>query len=133
MPALNTMTSDLTFSSSGTGTRRFVISGCQTFDGLHGAFVDRIKEAYGKRLSRRMPRITSVNTLSGDRRFNVVDPGGNWLYIGQPLTALEIKRADQQSGNTRLAKAVKNARTFAYSKGDVQGAAKIIDVALTKN
>lgn len=102
-------------------------------DGLHRAFVDGIKETYGKRLSKGTPRITSVNTLSGDRRFNVVDPGGNWLYIGQPLTALEIKQADQQSGDTRLAKAVMNARAFTYSKGDAQGAAKILDVALTKN
>jgi hypothetical protein len=97
-------------------------------DALHKAFVSGVKNIYGKMLSKGTPRITSVNNLSSDRRFNVIDPGGNWLYIGQPL-----KVEAKEKKNTGLAKAVENARTFAYSKQDVAGAAKILELALTKN
>jgi hypothetical protein len=97
-------------------------------DALHQTFVAGIKKIYGKMLSKGTPRITSVNNLSSDRRFNVIDPGGNWLYIGQPLAA-----KTKEKKNTRLAKAVENARTFAYSKQDATGAAKILETALAKN
>lgn len=108
----------------------FVYISVKDVDTLHQAFVTGIKQTYGKMLSKGTPRITSVNNLSQDRRFNVIDPGENWLYIGQPLTA-EIK--ERKKDNTRLMKAVENARTFAYSKQDAAGAAKILETAFSKN
>lgn len=108
----------------------FVYISVTDVDKLHKAFVSGIKQTYGKMLSKGTPRITSVNNLSSDRRFNVIDPGENWLYIGQPLSA-EIKESKEK--DTRLTKAVRNARTFAYSKQDAAGAAKILELALAKN
>jgi hypothetical protein len=108
----------------------FVYISVKDVDALHKAFVSGIKQTYGKMLSKGTPRITSVNNLSQDRRFNVIDPGDNWLYIGQPLSP-DIKESKKK--DTRLAKAVENARTFAYSKQDANGAAKILEVTLAKN
>jgi hypothetical protein len=39
-------------------------------DALHKAFATGIKNTYGEMLSKGTPRITSVNNLSSDRRFN---------------------------------------------------------------
>jgi hypothetical protein len=108
----------------------FVYISVTDVDTLHQTFVANIKQTYGKMLSKGTPRITTVNNLSSDRRFNVIDPGGNWLYIGQPLRA---GTQEKKKKNTRLAKAVENARTFVYSKQDAAGAAKILEVSLAKN
>lgn len=108
----------------------FVYISVPDVDAVHEAFVRGTKQAYGRRLAKGTPRITSVNTLSSDRRFNVVDPGGNWLYIGQPL----LKESGAgEAGETRLTRAVNNARTFAYSQQEPASAAKILEVAFSKN
>lgn len=108
----------------------FVYISVKNVDERYKIFASGLKQTYGKVLSKGTPRITTVNNLSSDRRFNVIDPGGNWLYIGQPLPA---GTQEKKKKNTRLAKVVENARTFAYSKQDAVGAAKILEVALAKN
>lgn len=61
-------------------------------DALHAGFEAGLLAAYGRPPRRGIPRMGSVNTLSLDRRFTVVDPGGNHLLVGQPRATLSAKR-----------------------------------------
>jgi ABC-type amino acid transport substrate-binding protein len=108
----------------------FVYISVKDVDALHKTFVTGIKQTYGKMLSKGTPRITSVNNLSQDRRFNVIDPSENWLYIGQPLTP---ENTETKTKDTRLTKALEMARTLAYSRSDAEAAAKVLETALAKN
>jgi hypothetical protein len=104
-------------------------------DEVYQAFASGLKAKYGKILSKGNSRITKVNTLKEDRRFNVIDPSGNWLYIGQPLEQSGLKNiADfQQHDDSHLAKVLETAYLLAYSKADAPAAAKVLDVAFAKN
>lgn len=100
-------------------------------DELHRMFVSGIKATYGRRFRMGIPRIGSVNSFKQDRRFNLLDPSGNRLIVVQPFETAE--HLELQQTETKLEKALANARKFAYSRDDPRGAAKILDVALAKN
>jgi catechol 2,3-dioxygenase-like lactoylglutathione lyase family enzyme len=104
-------------------------------DEVYQAFAAGVKTKYGKILSKGNSRITKVNNLKEDRRFNVIDPSGNWLYIGQPLekSGLKILNELQQNDDSHLAKVLETAYLLAYSKADPPAAAKVLDVAFAKN
>lgn len=49
-------------------------------DALHKQFSDGLRARYGKIPVAGIPRMNKPNNnADGDRRFNVVDPGGNWI------------------------------------------------------
>ncbi len=100
--------------------------------GLHRAFADGMRSAYGKVLVSGTPRMTRPRArknndgLSG---FSLIDPGGNWIRITQnPATT----PAPTTTPTTRLATALANAVVLADSKGDIQQAARILDSALAR-
>ncbi|ANE43070.1 hypothetical protein SU48_04025 [Deinococcus puniceus] len=103
-------------------------------DELNKLFSSRIKAAFGKQLRSGVPRMNGVNDVkSGDRRFNMVDPAGNYLIFVQiaEKTAKPTK-VESSSPLTPLARAVKAARLFAYSRDDPKLAAEHLDRALEK-
>jgi hypothetical protein len=52
---------------------------------LYEEFAASLKKTYGKVPVSGIPRMTRLNTrnVEGEFRFNVVDPGGNWIRFGQ--------------------------------------------------
>ena len=64
------------------------------------------------------------------RRFSVVDPGGNWIRIFHNTDAADDS-ADEPA--SQLAKAMRNAVVLGDSKGDTRQAARILDGALTRH
>jgi hypothetical protein len=99
-------------------------------DALYNAFQAGIRARYGKLLKRGIPRVTSVNTLTTDRRFSVIDLGGNYLYIGQPLDTL---KPSESVLDTQLAKVIMGVKLLAYRKGAPDEAAQHLDAALVKH
>jgi catechol 2,3-dioxygenase-like lactoylglutathione lyase family enzyme len=96
-------------------------------DALYDAFRTGLREALGRVPTRGIPRIGALRDMSyGVRQFVVVDPGGNYIRIGQPIA--------EQPGPTvetagRLERALIAAITLADSKGDDQAAARVLDSA----
>ena len=96
-------------------------------DGLHEAFTSGIRAAVGRVPTRGVPRIGPVRNMSyGVRQFIVVDPGGNYIRIGQPIEAQPLPTAKTTG---RLERAVIAAVTLADSRSDDAGAAKVLDNA----
>ena len=90
---------------------------------VHG----RARAATGRVPSRGVPRIGPVRDMSyGVRQFIVVDPGGNYIRIGQPIEAQPPPTAQSAS---RLERALVAAVTLADSRSDDAGAAKVLDSA----
>ena len=64
-------------------------------DSLHAAFTDQLRAALGRVPSRGIPRIGALREMPyGVRQFIVVDPGGNYIRIGQPTSVLPKPRAE---------------------------------------
>jgi catechol 2,3-dioxygenase-like lactoylglutathione lyase family enzyme len=103
-------------------------------DVLHQAFAAGLRQHYGKIPVAGIPRITKPNNnnSAGDRRFNVIDPGGNWIRFGQKADILESDEnvALQKAESTKLSRALRAADLLATSKGDAIAAAKLLDKAL---
>src|SRR5690606_21174757 len=77
---------------------------------LHQIFKTHLKAQYGKVAVTGIPRLTrpSNNNASGDYRFNVVDPGGNWIRF---IERDSHKKADEatKTAATKLSRAIKAA------------------------
>jgi hypothetical protein len=100
---------------------------------LYQAFVDGLRQAYGRLPSAGIPRVIPLKNKSGRREFIVVDPGGNWIRIGQPNAASADDDTALPKGATgKLARATHGATLLADYKGDYQAAATMIDVALAQ-
>lgn len=56
-------------------------------DSVSQAFEQGLKKQTGKVPRSGVPRISKVRDLSSDRRFTLVDTGGNTFYIGTPVNA----------------------------------------------
>ena len=96
-------------------------------DRLYEAFTSGIRSAMGRVPTRGVPRIGPVRNMSyGVRQFIVVDPGGNYIRIGQPIEAQSLPTA-QTAG--RLERALVAAVTLADSRSDDAGAARVLDSA----
>ena len=104
-------------------------------DAVYRDIADSLKRAYGKLPTKGIPRITKPNTLTSDRRFNIVDPGGNWLMIGQKLDATSERREREAAAepDSKLARAYGMAYSLAYAKNDFAAAAKVLDAALARD
>jgi catechol 2,3-dioxygenase-like lactoylglutathione lyase family enzyme len=100
----------------------------QDVDTLHRRFVTGMKQRYGKRLRSGYPRLGNVNTLSKDRRFNLLDPDGNRLIVIQTLTP--ATKPPKPKFTTPLARAITGARLDAYSRDEPRIAAEHLDEAL---
>ena len=98
-------------------------------DGLYESFTTGARGALGRVPTRGIPRIGPVRNMSyGVRQFIVVDPGGNYVRIGQPMETPPPPTA-QTAG--RLERALAAAVTLADSRSDDVGAAKVLDSAFT--
>lgn len=102
-------------------------------DELYQAFASGLRQHYGRLPSAGIPRLTRLKDKSGGiRGFNVIDPGGNWIRIGQKIEATDTEKepAQPKSTSTRLSRAILAADLLADSKGDFEAAAKMLDAAL---
>ncbi|WP_342481467.1 hypothetical protein NST07_10025 [Paenibacillus sp. FSL L8-0340] len=88
------------------------------------------KKAYHKVPSKGLPRITKVNNLAEDRRFNLIDPAGNRLIIGQKHA---LSMPTEQDPPSRFATAFETAYQLAYAKDKPADAAKVLDLVFSKD
>ncbi len=100
-------------------------------DGLHQAFAASLRQHYGKLPVAGIPRITKPNNnnSAGDRRFNVIDPGGNWVRFIQQVEKRESPEKPEATLTTKLARAF-HAAELQAEHGDHEAAAKMLDKAL---
>ncbi|BDA77847.1 hypothetical protein LPTSP3_g07770 [Leptospira kobayashii] len=72
-------------------------------DGLYKSFTDSLKRNLGKIPFSGIPRLTPIKDLSSEERgFDIVDPTGNWIRIGQKTE----KNPVTTSSPTKTAKSV---------------------------
>jgi catechol 2,3-dioxygenase-like lactoylglutathione lyase family enzyme len=100
-------------------------------DELHAAFTAGLRQHVGKVPSAGIPRITKPNNnnVAGDRRFNVIDPSGNWIRFIQKAASTPVP----DNSDVHLTKAARQLYAAALlldSKGDPAGAAKLLDSLL---
>jgi hypothetical protein len=102
-------------------------------DQLYQAFVSGLRQAYGRLPSAGIPRVIALKNKTGRREFIVVDPGGNWIRIGQPTeTPGDDDTALLKDATSKLARATHAATLLADYKGDYRVAATMIDAALAQ-
>ena len=96
-------------------------------DALYDAFRTGLVAALGRLPTRGIPRMGALRDMAyGVRQFVVVDPGGNYIRIGQPIAT---RPAPTAATAGRLERALIAAITLADSKGDDPAAAKVHDSA----
>jgi hypothetical protein len=100
---------------------------------LYQAFAGGLRAHYGRLPVAGIPRLTPLrNKSDGMRGFNVVDPGGNWIRIGQRMETPEAL-PQAKTASTKLSRAIQAADLLADSKGDFAAAAKLLDAALKQD
>jgi hypothetical protein len=101
---------------------------------LHLAFSSNLRNHYGKLPVAGIPRISKLNNANSDRqlRFNVIDPGGNWVRFAQKgeQPAERDDTVSQKEGQTKLSRAVHAADWLVEAEGDFEAAARMLDKAL---
>ncbi len=104
-------------------------------DDVYREFRERLKKAYGKIPVKGFPRITKLNDLVEDRRFNLVDPAGNYLIIGQQHAVPKpiAGGPNEAERTTKFTVAYETAYKLTYSKEDQAQAARVLDLALGKS
>lgn len=95
---------------------------------LHDTFVAGLKRLFGKRPRSGIPRIGTINTVSKDQRFNLLDPNGNRLIV----IAVGNSGKPKPRRHTPLSKAISAARLDAYSRDEPALAAGHLDQALAQ-
>lgn len=100
-------------------------------DALYQQFIASLRGTLGKIPAAGIPRITkpSNKNSAGDYRFNVIDPGGNWIRFIQQSSKPETVESPEIATN-KLARAILAADLLVNAKGDFEGAAKMLDSAL---
>lgn len=103
-------------------------------DAVYKEFCDNLKKTYHKVPSKGLPRITKLNNLAEDRRFNLIDPAGNRLLIGQKHASSKPSQNDQYVvvHPSKFANAYETAYRLAYAKDEPVGAARVLDLVLSK-
>lgn len=100
---------------------------------LHQAFSNGLREHYGKLPVAGIPRISKLNNSNADKqlRFNLIDPGGNWVRFAQkdepPAGSAAAPPKEMQ---TQLSRATHAADWLAEAQGDFEAAAHMLDKAL---
>lgn len=95
-------------------------------ESVYSEFISNLKKVYGKVFRSGEPRITKVSTNKEDIRFNLVDPAGNYLIIGQKKER-EDRGKSYSAGTSTIEKRFYSAYTLAHSKNDYRTAYKIIE------
>jgi hypothetical protein len=98
-------------------------------DALYKALTGSLRQAYGRVPSAGIPRVIPLKNKSGRREFIMVDPGGNWIRIGQVITESPVDEP-QKTSSTPLSRAILAADFLADTKGDYAAAAKTLDKVL---
>lgn len=102
-------------------------------EALYRDFAAGLRKQYGKLPVTGIPRLLPIrNRVEGERRFNVIDPGGNWIRIGQQVEKSELDGDDDLKAS-KLSRALKGAIFTDESKGDTPLAAQMLDEALAKH
>jgi hypothetical protein len=102
--------------------------------GLHQTFSTNLRAQYGKLPVAGIPRISKLNNSNYDKqlRFNIVDPGGNWIRFaqsGEQPAVDEPNKAEQ----SKLSRATQAADWLVEAEGDFEAAAQMLDKALAQN
>ena len=101
---------------------------------LHLAFSSGLRSHYGKLPIAGIPRISKLNNSNYDKqlRFNVIDPGGNWVRFAQKgeQPAESDDAAPEKEGQTKLSRAVHAADLLVEAEGNFESAAQMLDKAL---
>lgn len=95
---------------------------------LYDTFVGGLKQHLGRRPHSGIPRIGTLNTVSKNLRFNLLDPNGNRLIV----IATDTHAKPKPKRHTPLSKAISAARLDAYSRDAPAIAAEHLDQALTQ-
>jgi catechol 2,3-dioxygenase-like lactoylglutathione lyase family enzyme len=106
--------------------------------GLHQVFSGNLRGHYGKLPVAGIPRISKLNNSNADKqlRFNVIDPGGNWVRFiqqsEQPAASADRSESDAEPKDalTKLGRAVHAADWLMEAQGEFQQAATMLDKAL---
>jgi catechol 2,3-dioxygenase-like lactoylglutathione lyase family enzyme len=97
-------------------------------DTVYQGFAAGLRQHYGKLPVVGIPRISrpNNNNAAGDRRFNVIDPGGNYIRFIQRHSANSETEA-RDSALTKYGRAIRAASLLADAKVDYPAAAKMLD------
>lgn len=94
---------------------------------VYKQFCENLKMAFSKVPSKGFPRITRLNNLSEDRRFNRIDPAGNRLLIGQKHVSAEVSEKEQYvtAHSSKFLNGYETAYQLPYAKDAPADAAKV--------
>lgn len=100
-------------------------------DGIYQEFTAGLRRAYGRVPAAGIPRIIPLKNKAHDtREFIAVDPGGNWIRIGQKVQGGAVGKSDAvPKGASKLFKAV-HAVALLDHAGQYETAAERLDAAL---
>ncbi|BCM90071.1 hypothetical protein IAD21_01922 [Abditibacteriota bacterium] len=103
-------------------------------DDLYREFCDGLKQKYGRVPTAGIPRVLPLKNKNGRREFIVVDPGGNWIRIGQIIdsSAKEEKTDAEGTAPTKLSRAT-HAAILLDETGYCDQAAQKLDGALDQS
>jgi hypothetical protein len=99
---------------------------------------DGLKKLYGKVPMKGIPRINQIKDMPtyGVRQFIIVDPSGNYLRVGQPISKIDSvlfeENGKKPQKSTALNKAYELADRLANGKDDLEAAIKVIDNVLSE-
>lgn len=99
---------------------------------LYQAFTAGLRAKLGRVPTAGIPRVIPLKVKTGRREFILVDPGGNWIRIGQPLADPTAGDAALPADASPLGRALGAARLLSENKGDDAAAAQRLDAALVK-
>lgn len=105
----------------------------QNLAALHQTFSNGLRSHFGKLPVAGIPRISKLNNSNQDKqlRFNIVDPGGNWIRFAQRDEQPASDDSESQSeSETKLSRATRAADWLVEAKGDFEAAARMLDKAL---
>ena len=103
-------------------------------DALYQTFAANLRKQYGKLPVAGIPRIgkPNNNNAAGDKRFNVVDPGGNWIRFIERNSVSE-QPEERAPITSALGRSLRGAQLLVDSKGDFPAAAKMLDTAFERD
>lgn len=100
---------------------------------LHGTFTTNLRAHYGKLPIAGIPRISKLNNSNSAKqlRFNIIDPGGNWIRFIQ-IGEQPAVDAPDMTEQSKLSRATQSADWLVEAHGDFEAAAQMLDKALAQ-
>ncbi|MDF2695228.1 MAG: hypothetical protein K0S65_3611 [Labilithrix sp.] len=99
-------------------------------ESVHKMFAEALRGAYGRVPVAGIPRISRMR--KGQSRFTIVDPAGNSVIVVRSDEANDTTTPSSKP-LSRLARALEQATILRDGKNDDLAAAKVLDVALSKD